>query len=67
MKQHALILEGKKGEKIFNEIYNGPKIPYKKLNEESEEIKKQWKAEENKGNCYLHDPNNVRSVRYLKE
>jgi hypothetical protein len=45
MKQHALVLKGRRGEKIFNEIYNGPKVPYQKLKEESEEIKKQWVAE----------------------
>lgn len=47
MKQHALILKREKGKKIFNEIYNAPKVPYERLKEESEEIKKQWNAEEN--------------------
>lgn len=50
MKHHALILKGKKGQKIFREIYNAPKVPYEKLRKESEEIKKlwKWKAEEMK-------------------
>lgn len=47
MKQYALVLKGKKGEKIFRKIYNAPKVPYERLKEESEEIKKQWKAAEN--------------------
>lgn len=41
--QNALILRGKKGAEIFNQIYNGPKVAYDKLKNESEEIKKQWK------------------------
>lgn len=45
IKQHALILRGKKGEKIFRNIYNGPKMDYDKLKLESEEIKKTWKNE----------------------
>lgn len=52
MKQHAVILKGKKGEKIFHKIYNGPKIPYEKLLMESEEIKKHWKPEKMKGGLH---------------
>lgn len=44
---HALILKGKRGKKIFRNIYNGPKIPYEKLKAESEAVKKKWKAEGN--------------------
>lgn len=50
MNQHALVLIGKKGEKIIRKIYNGPKVPYEKLMIESEEIKKQWKTAENDKN-----------------
>lgn len=47
MKQHALVLKGKRGKKIFNEIYNAPKVPYERLKEETEEIKKQWNTTNN--------------------
>jgi hypothetical protein len=50
LKQHAIILKGKEGEKIFRKIYNGPKVPYDKLKEESEAIKRQWKTEDNDRN-----------------
>jgi hypothetical protein len=39
-----MILTGKKGKKLFDEIYHGPKVPYERLKKESEVIKKQWKA-----------------------
>lgn len=34
---HVLILKGKKGERIFEKILNGPKIPYIRLRKEVDE------------------------------
>jgi len=66
MKHQALILKGNKGVKIFREIYNAPKVPYEKLLEESEKIKKKWKTEENERNIGTHqETNNVRGVEKL--
>lgn len=42
-KAKVLILRGKAGRKVFDEIKNGPKVPYEKLKLETEAFKAELK------------------------